>query len=73
MTPQQIELPIVVTVCAWCEPCEAASSLGFTHGICPRHLRKLQHEMIDPPSGRTQPGEAFAAIRANSPDRVGVE
>lgn len=46
MMPRQIEFPMMVAVCAWCEPDERGASLGaISHGICPRHLRKLEHEV----------------------------
>jgi hypothetical protein len=46
MTAQQIEFPLGVAVCAWCEPVEPGASVGeFSHGICPRHLKKLKLEL----------------------------
>ncbi len=46
MTARQIEFPLVVAVCAWCRPRELSTGLGaLSHGICPRHLRKLKLEL----------------------------
>lgn len=43
---QQIEFPLAVAVCAWCRPHEPGASLGaLSHGICPRHLRKLRLDL----------------------------
>jgi len=43
---RQAEFPIAVAVCAWCEPVERGSGLGaISHGICPRHLRKMVHQI----------------------------
>ena len=40
---QQIEFPLAVAVCAWCRPRELGANLGeLSHGICPRHLRKIK-------------------------------
>ena len=42
----QIEFPLAVAVCAWCQPVERGSGLGtLSHGICPRHFRKLEREL----------------------------
>ena len=57
---EQIEFPMAVTVCAWCKPREAARSLVVTHGICPRHLRKLEHDMHKPPRRRARKGQTPA-------------
>ena len=46
---QQTELPLSVAICAWCRPGVQGSSLGeVSHGICPRHLRKLRLELLGP-------------------------
>jgi hypothetical protein len=46
MITQQIEFPLVVAVCAWCKPRELGARLGaLSHGICPRHLRKMKLEL----------------------------
>jgi hypothetical protein len=43
---QQSELPLSVAVCAWCKPKHHGAELGaISHGICPRHLKKLQREL----------------------------
>jgi hypothetical protein len=41
---EQIELPLRVTVCAWCKPdARQGMDVGLiSHGICPRHLKKLK-------------------------------
>ena len=48
--PQQREFLLPVAICAWCEPknrgVEPGASLGaISHGICPRHLKKLRLEL----------------------------
>ena len=46
MMARQIEFPLAVAVCAWCRPRELGSGLGaLSHGICPRHLRKMKLEL----------------------------
>jgi hypothetical protein len=41
----QIEFPMAVPVCAWCEPRKpGVTRPAVTHGICPRHLRQLKLE-----------------------------
>jgi hypothetical protein len=46
MMARQIELPLAVAVCAWCEPRELGGGVGaMSHGICPRHLRKMKLEV----------------------------
>lgn len=40
----QIELPLSVAICAWCRP-GAPRTGTVSHGICPRHLRKLQGQL----------------------------
>jgi hypothetical protein len=47
MSSQQTEFPMTVAVCAWCKPVPAGSGVGnVSHGICPRHLRKLRIELL---------------------------
>jgi len=46
----QIEFQLRVAVCAWCKPKNRGVDLGtglgsISHGICPRHLRKIQLEL----------------------------
>lgn len=43
LVARQIEFPLAVAVCAWCRPGELGVAIGaVSHGICPRHLRKLK-------------------------------
>ena len=43
---RQTEFPLAVAVCAWCKPRELGAGLGdLSHGICLRHLRKIELEM----------------------------
>ena len=43
MIASQTEFPLRVAVCAWCRPKERGDGVGaISHGICPRHLRKLK-------------------------------
>ena len=43
---RQIEFPLAVAVCAWCRPLELGAGLGaLSHGICPRHLRKIKLDL----------------------------
>jgi hypothetical protein len=46
----QSEFPLRVAVCAWCKPknrgVELGASLGaISHGICPRHFKKLTEQV----------------------------
>ena len=42
MTANQTEFPMSVAVCAWCKPRDQRENPGLrSHGICPRHLRKM--------------------------------
>ena len=46
VTARQTEFPLNVVVCAWCQPRQLGDSLGaISHGICPRHFRKLEREI----------------------------
>ena len=50
MTLLQNEFPLWVSVCAWCKPKTRGAASGnspgaITHGICPRHLKKLKLEL----------------------------
>jgi hypothetical protein len=57
MTGQQIEFPLSVAVCAWCEPVEPGASVGeLSHGICLRHLKKLKLQLIPRGTQRPRPG-----------------
>lgn len=45
MTAAQIEFPLSLAVCAWCKPEERDGRSGaVSHGICPRHLKRLKLE-----------------------------
>jgi hypothetical protein len=45
MLATQIEFPLQVAVCAWCNPKERSAVVGvLSHGICLRHLKKLKLE-----------------------------
>ena len=46
MQAGQLDFSIRVAVCAWCKPRGPVSTGAvLSHGICPRHLRKLEQEM----------------------------
>ncbi len=46
MIARQTEFPLSVVVCAWCQPRQHGDALGaISHGICPRHFRKLEREI----------------------------
>jgi hypothetical protein len=52
LTASQIEFPFRVAVCAWCRPKELGAGLGaVSHGICPRHLRKMRQTLERARSG----------------------
>lgn len=43
MKASQIEFPLRVAVCAWCEPqLPGGGVVVVSHGICRRHLRKMK-------------------------------
>jgi hypothetical protein len=43
---RQSEFSLAVVVCAWCQPNERGAGLGaISHGICPRHFRKLTRQL----------------------------
>jgi hypothetical protein len=44
--PHQTEFSMRVAVCAWCKPVPGAGISVWSHGICPRHLRKMRLKMI---------------------------
>jgi hypothetical protein len=47
MNVRQTEFPLTVAVCAWCKPSELGDSMGaISHGICPRHLRKIKIQLL---------------------------
>jgi hypothetical protein len=42
LTERQTEFLLDVVVCAWCKPgSRGVGSTVLSHGICPRHLRKM--------------------------------
>ena len=46
----QNEFPLRIPICAWCKPKNRGVELGtglgvISHGICPRHLKKLRLEL----------------------------
>jgi hypothetical protein len=42
----QTEFILPVAVCAWCKPGSTGTgSTVLSHGICPRHLRKMRSQM----------------------------
>ena len=44
--PLQTEFPMSVPVCAWCKPrSDAVSMTVLSHGICPRHLKKMRSKL----------------------------
>ncbi|HEX5219197.1 MAG TPA: hypothetical protein VFZ59_06490 [Verrucomicrobiae bacterium] len=46
MEAGQLDLSLSVAVCAWCKPRVPMGEMGaLSHGICPRHLRKVKQEL----------------------------
>ena len=46
MQAGQLDLSLSVAVCAWCKPRVPTGEPGvLSHGICPRHLRKVKFEL----------------------------
>jgi hypothetical protein len=42
----QLDLSLRVSICAWCKPRAPLGEIGsLSHGICPRHLRKVKLEL----------------------------
>ncbi|HXI70767.1 MAG TPA: hypothetical protein VNN22_10480 [Verrucomicrobiae bacterium] len=65
MASLQSEFPLRVAVCAWCKPKNRSADLGnspgaISHGICPRHLKKLRLELQMQKAG-SHPAPATAA------------
>jgi hypothetical protein len=63
--PLQSVFPLQVAVCAWCKPKGGGVYLGdslglISHGICPRHLKKLKLE-LQRQKDAGQPAQATAA------------
>jgi len=55
MAAEQIELRMAVPVCAWCRRAEDLHGTEpdeTSHGICPRHLKKLKAELLGTPLQR---------------------
>jgi len=65
----QIEFPMRVAICAWCKPKSRVLDLGtglgsISHGICPRHLRKLKQSLQSHKNSfRSTPGGASRGRR----------
>jgi len=46
MQAGQLDLSLRVAICAWCKPRTPLGEIGsLSHGICPRHLRKVKLEL----------------------------
>ena len=46
LAANQPELPLRVTVCAWCKPRDVGTAVAaLSHGICPRHFREMKLAM----------------------------
>lgn len=42
METGQLDLSFRIPICAWCEPHPPSGEIGaISHGICPRHFRKV--------------------------------
>lgn len=53
MSGKQIEFGLSVPVCAWCKQVDPAPrSANVSHGICPRHFRKLSEHPVTSPRRR---------------------
>lgn len=69
----QCEFQLRVPVCAWCQPKSRGVELGaglgaISHGICPRHLKKLRLELQQ----RKEAGQAVHPAAAHSARRKAV-
>jgi hypothetical protein len=43
----QIEFPMSVAICAWCQPAKPGERIGaHTHGICLRHFRMMRIDLM---------------------------
>jgi hypothetical protein len=73
IVPLQSEFPLWVAVCAWCKPKKPAADLGnspgsTSHGICPRHLKKLKLELqMERGGGQPAPATAARSRRRREP------
>jgi hypothetical protein len=56
---QQTEFALEVAVCAWCRPRGRSETSSLrSHGICPRHFRKIERELkgiVLPRRARSRP------------------
>jgi hypothetical protein len=61
----QLNLSLRIAICAWCEPQPPGGAIGaLSHGICPRHFRKLVLESQSP-----QPKRRRRAAASNDTNR----
>ncbi len=59
MEARQTEFALAVPVCAWCKPRDSGAAPALlSHGICPRHLRKLKRD-LHPASGTAPRRSSF--------------
>jgi hypothetical protein len=64
----QSEFPLLVAVCAWCKPKNRSEDLSISHGICPRHFRKMRLELqIMKDGGHPAPATAAHSRRRRAP------
>jgi hypothetical protein len=69
VVPLQSEFVLRVPVCAWCKPKNRGADPGnspgsISHGICPRHLRKLKLEsQMKKDGGHPAPASAARSWR----------
>ena len=67
MAYRQIDLPMLITVCAWCKPKEPDAVRGsLSHGICPRHLKRLKLEARGLVVKRSRRGKRTAMAQLGS-------
>jgi hypothetical protein len=73
IAPLQSEFPLRVPVCAWCKSKNRSADPGnspgpVSHGICPRHLRKLKLELqMRKNGGHAAPATASHSRRRRTP------
>lgn len=70
MAAEQIELRIAVPLCAWCIGAEAMREREpdeVSHGICPRHLKKLKAQILGIPVFQSPRRAARGRERAGEP------
>jgi|ERR1039457_212441 hypothetical protein len=69
----QSEFPLRVAVCAWCKPKNRGVDPGngpgaISHGICPRHLKKLKLELqMNKNGGSPAPATVAHSRRRRAP------